>query len=340
MNRRRFLWTAGGAAAMLGARRALAEATAPAAMPRRKVGRTGLEVSVVAFSGLALRQYEQDRCTADLRRAFDRGVNYFDVAPAYDNGNCEIRMGIGLQGIPRDRYILSCKTKRRDRDGAREELDRSLERLKTDHFDLYQLHHIVKPEDVAAACGPGGAMETILKAKEEGKIRAIGFSAHTTKGALAALRAFPFDTVMFPVNYVEYFTRGFGREVLDLAAEKGAAVLSIKTLNAGAWPKDAERVRKWWYRSLEDHDSIGLALRWTLALPGVVSCFPPSWLDLQERSIDAALALRPATDADAAQLRAMAEGCGSIFQREEALVARGLAPDFFYADPGCPGSWA
>lgn len=332
MNRRSFLRTAGGAAAMLGARHALADAAGATAMPRRRLGRTGWDVSVVGFSGFALKHYDQPRCTEALHRAFDRGVNYYDVAPAYDNGNCEIRMGLGLQGVPRDRYYLACKTKKRDRDGAREELERSLERLKTDHFDVYQFHHLVKPDDIAAILAPGGAMETVLKAKEQGKVRAIGFSAHTTKGALAALEAFPFDTVMFPVNYVEWFTRGFAKEVVDLAQRKGAAVLSIKTLNAGAWPQGAERVRKWWYRTLEDHDSIGVALRWTLSLPGVVTCFPPSWLDLQERSIDAALALRPAVDADAAHLRAMAEGCGSIFQREEALVAHGRDPGFFYAD--------
>ena len=243
MNRRRFLRTAGGAAAVRGARRVLADAAGAAAMPKRRIGRTGWDVSAVAFSGFALKHYEQNRCTEALHRAFDRGVNYFDVAPAYDNGNCEIRMGIGMQGIPRDRYYLACKTKKRDRDGAREELDRSLERLKTDHFDVYQFHHLVKPEDIAEILAPGGAMETVLKAKEQGRIRAIGFSAHTTKGALAALQAFPFDTVMFPVNYVEYYTRGFAKEVLDLAQAKGAAVLSIKTLNAGAWPQGVERVR-------------------------------------------------------------------------------------------------
>jgi aryl-alcohol dehydrogenase-like predicted oxidoreductase len=196
-----------------------------------------------------------------VHEAFERGVNYYDVAPAYGKGTCETKLGIALQGLDRSRYFLACKTKKLDRDGAPRSWRNSLRQLRTDHFDVYQLHHLVKPADVQAALGPGGVLEMLLQAKAEGKIRAIGFSAHTTKAALAALRGYAFDTVMFPINYVEYYTRGFGKEVLALAKEKQAAVLSIKTLNAGAWPKDSERTRKWWYRSLETQDDINLAYR-------------------------------------------------------------------------------
>lgn len=315
----------------------------PSGLPRRRLGRTGFKVSVVGYSGLALIHGTQEEGTASIHAAFDRGLNYYDVAPAYGKGECEIKMGVGLQGLDRSRYFLACKTKMRDAAGAREELERSLERLKTDHFDVYQLHHLVKPADVEQALGPGGAMETVLKAKQEGKIRAIGFSAHTTKAALLALKGFKFDTCMFPVNYVEYYTRDYGREVLELARHRGAAVLSIKTMNAGAWPKDVKRTRQWWYRSLEEQDDINLAWRWTLSLPGVVTGFPPSWLDLQARAIEAGRALRPATAEDAEKLRKMAGGCGSIFKREEDSVALGTTPKPFYPDHPhdfCPGSWA
>lgn len=168
---------------------------------------------------------EQSLYTAAVRNAFDRGLNYYDVAPAYENGRCETRMGVGLQDIQRDKYFLACKTKRRDKDGCREELEQSLKLLKTDYFDVYQLHHLVQPDDVKKALGPGGAMETILKAKEEGKIRAIGFSAHTTQAALEAMNGFDFDTVMFPINYVEYYSHGFGQDVLELAEKKNGGAL-------------------------------------------------------------------------------------------------------------------
>jgi predicted aldo/keto reductase-like oxidoreductase len=350
MRRRSFLKVMGGVTGGMAVGAApvlVSEAEAAAApsgrMPRRTLGRTGFQVSVVGFAGLGLTHYDQQRCTQGVHRAFDQGLNYYDVAPAYGDGDCETKMGVALQGLNRAEYYLACKTKKRDQDGAREELERSLTRLKTDHFDLYQLHHLVKTEDVKKALGPGGAMEAVLKAKAEGKVRAIGFSAHSTKAALAALNGFAFDTVMFPVNYVEYYTRGFGKEVLALAREKGAAVLSIKTMNSGAWPKDAPRTRDWWYRPLENQEDIDLAYRWTLSLPGVVLGFPPGWLDLQERAIQAGLSWRPATEADAARLQALASDCGSIFKREDEMAAAGLTPPTPYPEHPrdcCPGEWA
>ncbi len=328
MKRRTFLKAAGGLAGceLLGIYPILASESEAAKAPTgsmhlRPLGRLGWKVSVVPFSGFGLVHEDQAASTAHVRQAFERGVNYFDVAPAYDKGQCEIKLGEALQGLDRSRYYLAGKTKRRDKAGCLEEMAQSLKSLKTDYFDLYQLHHLVQPDDVKTALAPGGAMEAILEAKKAGKIRAIGFSAHTTKAALAAMQGFDFDTVMFPVNYVEYYTRGFGVEILKLAQEQSAAVLSIKTMNSGAWPKDAERTRKWWYRSLETQEEIDLAYRWTLALPGVVMGFAPSWMDLQSKAISAGIAYRPATAADAERLKLMAEGCGSIFKREEDKVA-------------------
>lgn len=312
-------------------------------MPYRLLGRTGFKVSVVAYGGLALTHGTQEEGTASLHRALDNAVNYFDIAPAYGNGEAEIKMGIGMQGIDRSKYFLACKTKKRDATGAREELERSLTRLKTDHFDVYQFHHLVRPDEVKQALGPGGALEMALKAKEEGKIRAIGFSAHTTKAALMALEGYNFDTVMFPINYVEYFTRDFGKEVLKLAQQKKAAVLAIKAMSAGAWPKDVKKDRNWWYRSLENQDEINLAYRWTLSLPGVVMGYSPSWIDLHDKAIAAGKAFAPATDADATKLEQMAQNTGSLFKREEDSIARGNMDDFFYADYSnghVPGQYA
>jgi predicted aldo/keto reductase-like oxidoreductase len=333
MKRRAFLKIVGGVAGseILGIRPLLVSEAEAA---------EGWKVSVVGFSGLGLTHDEQEVCTASVHEAFERGLNYYDVAPAYGKGTCETKLGLALQGLDRGRYYLACKTKKLDKDGARAELENSLKELRTDYFDVYQLHHLVKPADVQTALGPGGAVEMLVQAKQEGKIRAIGFSAHTTKAALAALRGFDFDTVMFPINYVEYYTRGFGVEVLALAKEKGTAVLSIKTMNAGAWPKGAERTRKWWYRSLETQDDINLAYRWTLSLPGVVMGFPPSWMDLQAKAITAGMAYRPATEADAGKLQGMAKDCGSIFKREEDSVACLNQPYPHHPHDCCEGVWA
>ncbi len=305
-------------------------------LPRRILGRTGEKVSVVGFPGLALSHYEQDECTAGLHKAFDQGMNYFDVAPAYGrDGECEIKMGIGLQGIDRSRIFLACKTKMRDKDGAKLELERSLKRLKTDHFDLYQMHAIFTPEEVKQALGPGGAVETFLKAKEEGKVRYFGFSAHTTKGALAALDGFKFDTVMFPISFVDYYVMGFGKPVLDLAAKQGAAVLAIKALSKGAWPQDAERTRQWWYRTTETQEEVDLAVHFTLSQEPVVAAIPPSFLDLLDKAIAAGCSYRPVTSDETTRLRAMADECLPLFrQAEERVASNSCRRQPLW--PGCP----
>src|SRR5215472_1887523 len=179
MKRRTFLKTVGGAAsvAALGTHGMFAEekvAETSQDLPRRTLGRTGVKLSVVGFPGLSLTHCDQEKGTVALHDAFERGVNYFDVAPNYGNGEAEIKMGVGLQGLDRSKYFLACKTHKRDAAGAQMELDRSLQRLKTDHFDLYQLHHLVRPGEVDQVFGDEGAMEVILKAKEQGKLKYIG----------------------------------------------------------------------------------------------------------------------------------------------------------------------
>jgi predicted aldo/keto reductase-like oxidoreductase len=230
-------------------------------------------------------------------------------------------MGVGLVGIDRDRYFLSCKTKMRDQAGAQEELDRSLKRLKTDYFDLYQLHCLKRPEEVQECLAPGGAMETIVKARDAGKVKHIGFSAHTTKAALAALHRFAFDTVMFPINFVEYHTIGFGKAVVGLAVEKGAGVISIKPVSRGRWPEGMERTRKWWYRPVEEPEEVGMAMRFALGLKGVATAIPVSFLDILDTVMEQSRENRPNTDEEDVALRQIAATCESLFRREEEAVA-------------------
>jgi predicted aldo/keto reductase-like oxidoreductase len=167
MERRSFLKAVGGATGGMalglegleGAAESTGEVERVAGLPRRVLGRTGQKLSVVGFPGLALIHYDQAECTAALHSAWERGVNYYDVAPAYGNGQCETKMGIGLEGLDRSSYFLACKTKKRDKAGAREELEQSLKLLKTDHFDLYQLHHLRWKDEVDQALGPDNFVE-------------------------------------------------------------------------------------------------------------------------------------------------------------------------------------
>jgi predicted aldo/keto reductase-like oxidoreductase len=288
----------------------------PSGLPRRVLGRTGLEVSVVAFPGLCMVHDDQAACTRAARMAIDKGVNWFDVAPAYGNGTCEERMGVALEGV-RDSVFVSCKTKMRDKEGARLELERSFKRLKTDHFDLYQMHHLRSAAEVKQALGPGGAIETFLKAKEEGKVRWLGFSAHTTRAALDALNGFDFHTVMFPINFVEYYRFGFGKAVLELAAKKKAGVFAMKAMSRGSWAQGAQRSRQWWYQPTESQAEIDMAIRWALSQPGVVAAISPSFVDLFEKSIEAGKGYRPITETEIQRLKEIADAALSVFDRED-----------------------
>ncbi len=342
MKRRSFIATTGGVMGglALGPLPALGlEAIAPEkitdrveGMPRRVLGRTGEKVSIIGFPGLCLIHEEQEKCNTILRKAFERGVNYFDVAPAYGNGDAEIKMGKGLEGMDRDKIFLACKTKARDQQGALEELDRSLKRLKTDRFDLYQMHHIRTPEEVKRALGPGGAIETFLKAREQGKVRFFGFSAHTTKGALEAMRGFDFETVMFPINFIERFKIGFGKEVLAEAKERKMAIAAIKPMSGGLWPQGVEKTRQWWYRPLEEPDQISQALRYTLSQAGVAAGFPPGFADLADKAVDAVQDFKPIDEAGLVALQKMAEDSNSVFKREEDALAGLLIDEPVYAD--------
>lgn len=276
-------------------------------LPRRILGRTGQTISIVGYPGLVLSKAPQAEGNLALRRAFDAGVNYFDVAPSY--GDAEVKMGVALEAtkIPRGEIFLASKTKKRDAAGARAELERSLARLKTDHFDLYQLHVMSTAAEVNQAIGPGGALETLLKAREEGKVRWLGFSAHTRSAALALLQTGQFDTIMYPVNFIEHFQHKFDPEVLQLARAQGAAAIAIKPVSAGGWKPGEKKTRgNWWYRVLEDPREIAQAIRFSLSLDPVVSVVPTSFFDIADHSIAAGRAYQPATDADLASMRELA----------------------------------
>jgi predicted aldo/keto reductase-like oxidoreductase len=345
MKRREFLRVVGSAASVA----ALSEAAAVghavgqaagleervAGMPRRKLGRTGEVVSIICFPGLALvhKELDQASCTRAVQQAFARGINYFDVAPAYGKGVCETRLGLALEGISRAEIFLACKTGKRDQEDSRIELEQSLKLLKTDYFDLYQLHHLRTVEEVKRALGPGGAVETLDKARKEGKVKYLGFSAHTTAAGLEAMRGFRFDTVMFPINFVDYYQNGFGKEVMELANQQGAALISIKPMSHGAWPEGMARNREWWYRCTETQEEVEQAVRWTLSLPGLVSAVPPSWLDLLDKAIEAAQSYRPATPEEIRNVKLRAAGLTPLFEVEERQAALGSSHAFY---PDCP----
>lgn len=320
-------------------------------MPYRVLGRTGRELSLIGFPGLSLMRLDQAGADRAVKAAFDKGVNYYDNAPAYGrDGECEVRMGPALRGLDRDKIFLACKTKARDAAGARAELERSLQRHGTDHFDLYQMHHLVTLDDVKRAFAKGGAIEAFLEAREKGRIRWIGFSAHSTKAAVAALEAFNFDTVMFPISFADFYLRDFGREVLAAAKKRGSAVVAIKPMSMGAWPPGVPRTRDWWYRTTETPEEVSTALRFSLSLDGVVAGIPPSFIELLDKAIVAAREFAPATAADRGQLQELARKCEALFLGEDTKPEPSSAahhdhrPGHAFPYPDhlheCPANWA
>ena len=166
-------------------------------IPKRQYT-VGVELSILGLGGVVVVGMDQDDANYIVGEAVERGVNYFDVAPSYGDGEAEEKLGIALEPYL-DEVFLACKTTCRDGEGARRELERSLERLHAEYFDLYQFHAVKTMEEVEEIFAPGGAMEVFLAAQDEELVDHIGFSAHAVEAALAMMDRFEFDSVLFPI---------------------------------------------------------------------------------------------------------------------------------------------
>jgi aryl-alcohol dehydrogenase-like predicted oxidoreductase len=279
MRRRDFLGTA--AAAGLVASKELVGPLAQASenanlppIPKRRLGKTGADLSIIALGGMVVMDTEQAFANSIVAEAFDRGINYFDVAPQY--GNAQQILGPALEPY-RKRSFLACKTLMRDKDGAAEQLEDSLHKLRTDHVDLYQFHAVTTKEDVEKIFGPSGAMETFQAARQAGKVRFIGFSAHSVENALAMLDHYDFDTILFPINFVLFSQANFGPQVLARAHEKSMGILALKSMAKTTWPAAQKKDHpnpKCWYQPAALPDEASLGLRWTLSQP-ITAAVPP-----------------------------------------------------------------
>lgn len=280
-------------------------------MQRRRLGKTGLDVSIVAFGGIVVMNAEQTDANNIVAEAVDRGINYFDVAPSY--GDAELKLGPALQPF-RENVYLACKTTRRDRDGAAAELRQSLKNLRTDHFDVYQLHGLSKMEELEQCLGPNGALEAFLEAREQGLIRFIGFSAHSAEVAVEAIQRFDFDTVLFPINCVLFYEANFGPQVLEAASLKDIGRLALKAMARTKWAEGATRTHpKCWYEPMRDSREAALALRFTLSQP-LATAIPPGEVELFRLAMDVADRFEPLTDAEREEVRHMAQGLEPIFR--------------------------
>jgi len=240
---------------------------------KRSLGKTGKKLSIIGFGGIVVKDATPEDASSIVKFAYDAGVNYFDVAPSY--GDAEIKLGPALEPY-RKKVFLACKTMERTREGARKELEQSLLNLKTDHFDLYQMHAVTNMKDVETLLGKGGALETFLEAKKEGKIKFIGFSAHSVEAATALMNGFDFDTILFPFSIATWHNGNFGPQVMELAKQKQMGILALKTMAKGPWAEGADRSKypKLWYEPFASEEEIKMGLRFAFSHP-ITSAIPP-----------------------------------------------------------------
>jgi aryl-alcohol dehydrogenase-like predicted oxidoreductase len=254
-------------------------------IPRRPLGKTGQEVTLFGLGGEGvLRTY--DRVAESVRvitRALDQGVNYFDTAPAYSGSRDYLGAALGER---RKDIFLASKTHDRTRDGSLRLLDDSLQRLKTDHIDLLQLHDLRTHDDLRRIFAKGGALEALLQAKEEGRVRFLGITGHQDPDILLeAMRRFDFDTVLVALNAADIHRRPFITTVLAEAAKRGMGVIGMKVCAAGLLTGPGK------FTADE-------AMGYVLSLPGIsnviIGCWTPEEVDDNAR---VARQFRPLDDA-------------------------------------------
>ena len=234
-------------------------------------GRTGHTSTRTIFGAAALSRVSQDDADRTMETVLEYGVNHIDVAASY--GEAELRLGPWMDRHRAD-FFLATKTGQRTYAEARDEIRRSLERLRTDRIDLIQLHNLAQEDEWHTALGPGGALEAAIEARDQGLVRFIGVTGHGLGIAAMhrrSLERFPFDAVLLPYSYMLMQNPTYAADVealLSLCAERGVAVQTIKAITRAPWG-DAERTAATWYDPLRDQDDIDLAAGWVLGNPQV-----------------------------------------------------------------------
>ncbi|MDB6019757.1 MAG: aldo/keto reductase [Pedosphaera sp.] len=207
--------------------------TGPDQMPRKPLGRTGEQVSILGLGGYHLGFGSAEETAKIVSEAIDAGVNFFDNAWEYNEGRSEEFVGQALQG-KRDKIFLMTKvcTHGRDKAVAMQQLEQSLKRLRTDHLDLWQIHEVIYDNDPDWHFASGGVIEALDQAKKQGKVRFVGFTGHKNPAIHLKMLAhnYPFDTVQMPLNCFDGTYRSFEQLVLPEVQSRGIAALGMKSL--------------------------------------------------------------------------------------------------------------
>jgi aryl-alcohol dehydrogenase-like predicted oxidoreductase len=234
-------------------------------------GRTGHVSTRTVFGAAALGSVTQAEADHTMELLLEHGINHIDTAASY--GESELRLGPWME-THRGQFFLATKTGERTYQEAKDEFHRSLERLRVDSVDLIQLHYLVDPEQWEVAMGPGGALEALVEAREEGLTRFIGVTGHDVAVPamhLRSLKRFDFDSVLLPYSYVMMQNPQYAADFQALASlcqERNVVMQTIKSLVHRPWG-ERERTRATWYQPLEDQAAVDLAVHWVLGNPQV-----------------------------------------------------------------------
>ena len=236
-------------------------------MQTRRFGRTGHMSTVAIFGGAAFSKITQEDADRVIEQVIEAGVNHIDIAPSY--GQAEERVGPWMPR-ERQRFFLGCKTQERTKEGAWNELRQSLKRLQTETFDLYQFHAITKMEELDAVTMKGGALEAFVEARERGLFKYIGITGHGVNAPqiyLEALRRFDFDSVLFPLNFVQLANPEYRKYAEELIAEckaKDVGTMIIKSITRAPWGERPHTATTW-YEPFEKMDEIQRAVNFALS---------------------------------------------------------------------------
>jgi aryl-alcohol dehydrogenase-like predicted oxidoreductase len=240
-------------------------------MQTRRFGRTGHMSTIAIFGAAALYNGTPEMTERAMQYVLEAGVNHIDIAPGY--GKAEELMGPWIEKN-RDQFFLGCKTQLRTKAEAAAELRRSLEKLRTDKFDLHQLHAVTSFDELDQVTGNGGALEALVEAREEGLTDYIGITGHGNQSPsvfLEALRRFDFDSVLFPINFVQFAIPEYRREALNLlqrCQERDIGVMIIKAVARRPWGEQ-EHTYNCWYEPFDTPDVIQQGVNFALSQPGV-----------------------------------------------------------------------
>ena len=259
-------------------------------METRRFGRTGHYSSIAIFGAFAVSQATQAEADSIIEKVIAAGVNHIDVAPSY--GHAELRLGPWM-AREREHFFLGCKTMERTKEGAAAEMQRSLERLQVDFFDLYQLHVITSFEELDQVTGPNGALEALIAARDAGLTRYIGITGHGVDVPdvfLEALSRFDFDSILFPVNFIQYAEPAYRRsaeELLKVCRQKDIGTMAIKSIAKRPWG-DLPQTHITWYQPFVEleHIQAGVNFALTQEVTGICTSGDPEVLPMVLRDCE------------------------------------------------------